>query len=104
MSSQIHVEAANYNRHGGITTHGHEEEGCVFKRPVVMYREQDGESSDGYTDSEDGITQAMACLVRNPSQNHGKGESGRPWGYTVQLCLDLAIAIAVDNRRREICV
>lgn len=102
MSSQVHVEAAHYNRHGGITTHGHEEEGCVFKRPVVMYREQDGESSDGYTDSEDCITQAMACLVGNPGQNHGKGESGRPWGYAVQLCLDLAIAIAVDNRRREV--
>jgi hypothetical protein len=101
---QRRTEPAYDNWHGGVTAHGYEEQSCVLQRTVIVYRDQDGEADDCDADGKDSITESMACFVGEIGEDHCKGEGGGPGGYTVELCLDFTVAVAIDDWRWEVCV
>lgn len=102
MAAEIHVEPTNDDWHGGVTTHGHEEQRCVLERTVMVHRDQDCETSDGDTDGEDGVRETMARLVGQVCEDHSETKGGGPWWYAVKLSLNLSVAIAVNDRRAEV--
>ena len=62
-----------------------------------MYGIQDCEADDCDTHGKHSVTESMACFIREIGEDHGEGESSGPWRYTVQLCLDFAVAVAIDD-------
>lgn len=62
-----------------------------------MYGNQDCETGYCDTHGENGVTESMACFVGEVGEDHCKGEGGGPWGYAVELCLDFAVAVAIDD-------
>jgi hypothetical protein len=62
-----------------------------------VYRNQNCETDDCDTDGENGVSEAMARLVGEIGEDHCEGEGGGPGGYAVELRLDLAVAVAIDD-------
>jgi hypothetical protein len=62
-----------------------------------VYGDQDCETGYCDTHGKDSVTESMACFVREVGKNHCEGEGGGPGGYAVELCLDFAVAVAVDD-------
>lgn len=62
-----------------------------------MYGNQDREPDDGDTDGKDGVSESVTRLVGEVGEDHGECKGGGPWRNAVQLCLDLSIAVAVDD-------
>ena len=52
VAREIHREPADYDRHGRIRTHGHEEDGTILQRRVVMHGDEDGAARDGEGEGE----------------------------------------------------
>lgn len=99
VATEIHIEPTNDDRHGGVTTHGHEEQSCVLEGTVMVHRDQDCETSDGDTDGEDGVRESMACFVGQVCEDHSETKGSSPWWYAVKLRLNLAVAVTVNDRR-----
>jgi hypothetical protein len=91
------TEPAYDDWHCGVTTHGYEEQSCVFERTVIVNRDQDCESDDCDADGKNCVSESMACFVGEVGEDHCEGEGSSPWRYTVELRLDLAVAVAVDD-------
>lgn len=91
------TKPTNNDWHGRVTSHSHQEKSCILERAVVVHRDQDCETGDCNTDSEDGVSESMACFVREVGKDHGEAEGSGPRRYTVKLSFDLAVAITVDN-------
>lgn len=102
VTTQVHVEPTYNDRHGGVGSHGDKEERSILQVMVVMYGDQNSESSDAYSDGEDGEKEAVFEPVREPCDKHRETKSGGPWRNTVQLCLDLGVTIALDDGGREV--
>jgi len=88
VPAQIHVEPADDDGHGRVRTHGHEEEPRVLNAPVVVHRDQDAETGDGYGDGDQREDEAVPCVVGAETDDHGEGEGARPRRYAVELRLD----------------
>lgn len=69
-----------------------------------MHRNQDPKASNRYTNAEDGIRKPMLRVIRNRCHQHGKSESRRPWRNAVQLGLNPAVPVSLDNTRAEVCI
>ena len=69
---------------------------------VVVYGNKNSESSDADSDGENGEKEAVFEPVREPCDKHRETKSGGPWRNTVQLGLDLGVAIALDDGGREV--
>ena len=67
-----------------------------------MHRDQDCKTDDGDADGEDGEAKAMTGFVAQVGEEHGEAEGGGPGGHGVQLCLDFAVAVAVDYCGAEV--
>lgn len=97
MSAQVHVEPTYNNRHGRISSHGYEEEGCVLQLAMIMHRDEDSETGNSDQDGENSEKEAMLEAIREIRDRHSETESGGPRRHAVKLGLDRRIAIALNN-------
>lgn len=67
-----------------------------------MHRDQNRKAHDCHTDGEDGVSEAMACFVAEVSEDHGKSKGSGPWRHAVQLRLNFAVAVAIDDAGGEV--
>jgi hypothetical protein len=102
MSTQVHIEPTYDDWHGGIGSHGYQEERSVLQVVVVVYGNENSKSGDADSNGEHGEDEAVFEPVREPCDKHGEPKSGSPRGNTVQLCLDLRVAVGLDNGGREV--
>ena len=102
VASEVHIVPTDDDGPSGIDAHGDEEEGRVLHLHVVMHGEQDREAGDADGDAEHSVGEAVLRVVREHGEEHCETESRGPWGDGVQLRLDGAVAVAVDDAGREV--
>src|SRR5690348_9322535 len=93
---------ADNDRHGSVGTHSNQEQCCILEITVVVNRNKDCEASNANTDWEDCEGKTVLQAIRAPRNQHGEAECCRPWRHAVQLCLDRAVAVALDDLWREV--
>ena len=52
VAREVHCEPAYDDRHGRKGTHGHEEDGAVLQRRVVVHGDEDGAAHEGEGEGE----------------------------------------------------
>lgn len=102
MAAQIHVEPADDDGHGRISAHGHEEQSSILDRAVVVYSNENGETGDADSNRKKREEEAVLEAITEPGYYHGKPECSGPRRHAVKLGLDRAVAVALDNTRREV--
>lgn len=102
VTTQIHVEPAHNDGHGRVGTASDKEQGRILQRRIVVHRNENAESDDGDADGNDGKRHSVAQLVGYNSNRHGEAECHGPRRYTVQLSLDRAVAISLNDAGREV--
>lgn len=96
------LEPAHNNRHGCVRAHRHQEKGCIFSMSMSISTQQHCEARNREEDAKDDEEEAMPGFVGQDGDDHGEHEGSCPWRYRVQLCLDGAVAVALDDRGREV--
>lgn len=101
MPTQVEVEPANDNRHGGVAAHGHEEQGCILEIGAVVDREEDGEAGDGDGDGDEREHETVSCFIRDISKYHREAEGHSPRWHRVELRADRGVTVCFDDAWRE---
>ena len=104
MTSEVHVEPTDSDRHCPVRSHGHEEQRRILQRRVIVYGDQDTKACDSNTDAKDSEAEAMLELVGQVCDDHGEPECCCPRWYAVQLRLDGGVSVSLDDARCEICI
>ena len=86
VASQVHVEPADDDGHGGVGAAGDEEEGAVFGGGGKGGGEHHGEAAEGDGDGDEDEEEAMAEAVGDVGDYHGEAEGGSPGRHGVN-CL-----------------
>ncbi len=102
MPAAIHLEPAYDDWHGGVGAAGDHEKSPVLSLVIVMDLGQHGETSDGYADGDDGKEEPVFEVVGKGSHEHAEDECGSPGRDGEELCLDLGVAVRLDDRRCKI--
>lgn len=104
VPAQIHVEPTDDDGHGRVGTHTDKEEGRVLDVRLVMDGQEDREAGDGDADGPDGVGEAVAGQVAQDGDEHGEGKGRSPGGHAMQLGLDVAVAVGLNDGRTEISI
>lgn len=102
VAAQVHVEPADDDGHGAVRAHADEEERRVLDVRAIMDGEEDGEARDGDADGPQGVGEAVAGEVAADGDEHREGEGGGPGRHAVQLGLDGAVVVGLDNGGGEV--
>ena len=97
-----YLEPADDDGHGSVDARRSHEERAVLHVPVVVDVEQDGEASDRDADRDQREQPAVSGQIREISDQHGESEAHGPRRHRVQLRLDGAIPVRLDDRRRKV--
>lgn len=102
VTGQVHGEPANDDRHGRVRAHGHEKKGGVLGVVVPVDAQEDGDAGDGDGDGADDEEEAVAELVRGICDEEREDEGGGHGRDGVQLGLDRAVAVTLDDGGGEV--
>lgn len=101
VPTQVEVEPANNDGHGGVAAHRDEEQGCILEIGAVVDREEDGEAGDGDGDGNKSEQETVSCFIRDISKYHREAESHSPRWHRVELRADRGVTICGDDAWRE---
>lgn len=104
VSSEVHRVPAHDDGHRRVRAARDHEEGAVLDVVVVVDAYQDGESGDRDTDGDQREEESVPEFVREKCHKHAEPERRGPGWYRVQLCLDVAVSVGLDDSRGEISV
>lgn len=69
---------------------------------MVVHGDQNGEARNADQNRENGEEETVLEAVRNVGDEHAEAESRSPRGHGVELCLDLGVAVALNDGGAEI--
>lgn len=69
---------------------------------AVVDGQEGREARDGDADGPDGVGEAVAGEVAEDGDEHGKGEGSGPRGHAVELGLDGAVVVSLDDGGGEV--
>lgn len=74
VTTQIHIEPAYGERHGGVRAHGDQKERSILQVRSIVHGSEDGEAGDADTDAEDCEAEAMSRGVgkRGTDEDYGQ--------------------------------
>lgn len=98
MTSKIHGEPTDNNRHGAVGSTSDQEQGGILGVSVVMNDHQHGKACYGKANRSDCEEESMTNPIRNCSNKHTETKSSGPRGDRVQLSLNGTIPVGFDDR------
>lgn len=104
MATEVHVEPADYNRHGTIRAHGDEKKRRILRVRLVVHREKDRKSGDGDEDGDQCEGESVLGFVGEECNDHGEDEGACPRWNAVQLGTNLTVSVTPDYSRRKECI
>ena len=101
MAAEVHVEPADYDRHGTIRAHSDEEKRRILYVRLVVHCEKDRKSGYGNKDGNQCESESMFHLVGEECDDHGEDEGACPRRNAVQLRANRSVSVATDDSRRK---
>ncbi len=104
MATQVHGEPAYDDGHSRVCAGSYHEESAILEVMVMMLCDQDRKAGDRNADWNHCEEEAMPESIREKSNKHAEAKRSSPRRDRVQLGLDIAISIGLNDAWSEVCV
>ena len=99
----IHAAPAQNHRHRGVYAGRRQKQASVLYAGVIVYNEEQNETSEADGGAEEGEGEAMADSVGHSCNDHSKDEGAGVRRDVEELCSNRRVTISLNDSRREVC-
>lgn len=97
VAAEVHVVPAHDDGQRAVGAHAHEEQRAVLQRQAVVHGEEDAEAGEREADGREDEEEPVLRPVRARGHEHGEDEGRGPGRHRVQLGLDRAVVVRLED-------